>query len=143
MGEIDKIIITSTITIISGTIIFSITKLIEKFYITPINDLQKIRGEIAISLMNNSNKFGNKSIFGEEQLVAISNELRLLAAELKGTSFKLRMNYFLTLVNLSIKKENISAAASELIGLSNSILNNDFTRIDNYQNKIKELLQLN
>ena len=142
MNEIVKILLTSGLTILGGVVLFGLTKLIERFQVDPIIELNNLRGEIATFLIVNANKFGYPDMNGEE-LKILSLELRTLSAKLRGTVFKISFYHFYSRIGLIPKRLNVMNASSQMIGLSNTISTSDFIQINKYERSISEFLKLN
>ncbi|WP_258098598.1 hypothetical protein [Marinoscillum pacificum] len=142
MNEFFKILLTSGLTIIGGITIFALTKVIERFQVDPIIELNNLRGEIATYLIINANKFGYPKVNGEE-LKTLSFDLRNLSAKLRGTVFKISFYNFYFRLGLIPKRIDVINASSSMIGLSNTISSPDFDQINKYERKIEKLLKLN
>lgn len=142
MNEIIKILFTSGLTILGGVMLFGLTKVIERFQVDPIIELNNLRGEIATFLVINANKFGYPETNGEE-LEILSLELRTLSAKLRGTVYKISFFNFYSRIGLIPKRLNVINASSQMIGLSNTISTSDFIQINKYERSISDFLKLN
>ncbi len=137
MNELTKILLNSGLTIAGGAAVFGITKL----HLEPINNLNKIRGEIATSLILNANKFGNPKLFKSE-LDEISLDLRKMAASLRAATYLIKFHWLYFILLLVPKRSKIITASENLIGLSNSVTDDNFEVINNYRGEVERLLKL-
>lgn len=145
MSELFKIALTA----VGGVTVFVIGQLVTKFLIEPIHEQKKLIGEIAATIIFYSNvgagveqhyydqiKAIDKSDDPQKQILigryvdilkshwARSDEaattLRRQATELLGKTHAIPFYKLLSRVSQVPKLENITAASSELIGMSNS-----------------------
>jgi hypothetical protein len=145
--ELFKIFLTSSLTIIGGVTIFVIGQIILRFIIEPILELNKLRGEIAFSLIFYANVYINPPanlVFPEDRklLDNIQEVLRKLASQLCPRASVIPLFKIWELLKIVPNFDNFAAATTELIGLSNSIHepNVDFNKIR--REKIKKLLNI-
>ena len=136
MDKLFEIILTSSITLIGGVLIFSITKLTEKLLFEPVFELNKIRGQISYTLMFNANKFGNSEVIDKKDMDIVSDELRLLASKLITQLSLIHGYWILRLLGLIISKKRIKNASEALIGLSNGMYKPRFDFIEKQKDKI-------
>lgn len=145
MSELLKI----TLTAVGGVTVFVIGQLVAKFLIEPIHEQRKLIGEIAATIIFYSNvgagveqhyfdqiKAIDKSEDPQKEILierykniltshwARSDEaattLRRQATELLGKTHAIPFYGLLSRLRQVLKLENITAASSELIGMSNS-----------------------
>jgi hypothetical protein len=135
-------IITACLTIIGGVIVYSLTRLIEKRYLDPINDLNKLRGEVAHKIIMHANKFGNPDVFDEKIMYEASDEIRMLSAELRSKCYLLNNYRFLSFIRMVLPKKNILNASTALMGLSNGMYHKDYEGIEKLRNTIDENLRI-
>lgn len=149
MIEIYKILLTSSLTVIGGVIVFVIGQLIVKFLIEPLQEQAKLIGEIANSLILYSNVGGNvephyyeglkKANELEEPIKKVTMEryekilnnhweksdntsdiLRHQASRLMGVTNSIPLYNFWASLRFVPKRQNILLASTQLIGMSNS-----------------------
>lgn len=126
MDDLEKIIITSSLTVISGVFVFTIGKLIEKFVIDPIHELKKSLCEIQFSLAFHAQAIltpsGNveKEDEAQKELRKASCELRSKVAAIPFYGFW----SFISFRSIPSKKKSIEAS-KQIMGLSNSVHQND------------------
>ena len=140
------IILTSTFTITGGVIIFCITQIALAFFIEPIQELGKCRGEICSTLLLYRNLYLNSGTLSEGEIIRLSNNVRKLGVKLLSIKNILRWNGLFCILNLSIKEKNILEAHKSLIGLSNAIGQNEsqgeVKLIRKYEDDIKIALNI-
>jgi len=140
------IILTSSFTIIGGVIVFCFSQIALMFFIKPIQELGKCRGEICHFLLFYRNLYLNPGTLSEGEISEMRNGIRELGVKLLSIKNILRGNKFFSILNLSIKGENILEAHKSLIGLSNAIgrsLSRDEIKIiSSYENDIKKALDI-
>ncbi len=149
MSEPYQIILTSSLTIIGGIIIYVGGQIISKFFIEPIHEQKKIIGEIDDALGFYAHIYCNPGIPPKEKIDEASNRFRQLATLLRSKAYLIPWYNLFAKIRIVLKSDSIKDASGELIGLSNSmhresieglgslgILNSD--RAD----KIRKLLKL-
>ena len=116
MSEIYKIILTSSLTILGGVIVFVSGQIVVKFFIEPIYNLRKLIGEIAFSL-----DFYANQIYGDHPKTTEAREVyRKQACQLRESCYLILYYDFISLrISSFPPKENLEKASSLLIGLSN------------------------
>jgi len=123
-------LLTSSLTVIGGLVIFFFSQLIQRYIIEPLSDYRKLRSQISIHLVYYANVYSSvfeydKDNSGNEKIVSrleeVSNTFRRLASELIGISNIIPMYWFFTVVGIIPSRKKIKAASSSLIGLSNSL----------------------
>jgi len=148
MSEIFKIILTSSLTVLGGIIIFVAGQVVVKFLIEPFQNYTKLIGEIAgsvifyanvgpslhdfyLSQLEELDKVDNprKEIIEERLKEIIMNDykkmdeakrtLRQQASQLMGTTNMIPMYNFWAFFRVVPRRRDIIKASSDLIGLSN------------------------
>ncbi|WNR43667.1 hypothetical protein [Paenibacillus roseipurpureus] len=151
-------IITSSLTVVSGVIVFFFSQILLKYIIEPISDFRKIRSQISVQLIYYANIYSNLFKYNEEnknneklvvRLDEVSNTFRKLASELIGISNIIPFYSLFSIMRLIPSRKNIQSASSNLIGLSNSIWTNGINNEDNNmkynrerKNEIVKLLRI-
>lgn len=139
---------TIVLTIIGGVVIFVVGQLVLKFVIEPIQDLNRLRGEIVYSLMFYSNVYMNAppsyTDLREDNQTRdkVQNIFRQLASQLCPKASMIPWFGIWYRLKIVPEFENIKLAKTELIGLSNSIhdVNVELNKIR--REKIQELLNV-
>lgn len=127
MEELFKIFQTPGLTILGGVIIFVIGQIILRFIIEPILELNRIRGEIAYSLIFYANVYRNArpeyTDLREDTKMRddVQKIFREQASRLCPKASIIPWFKIWELLKIVPKFQNVTAAAEELIGLSNSI----------------------
>ncbi|WP_438445880.1 hypothetical protein [Gorillibacterium sp. sgz5001074] len=128
--QLQTAIITSTLTVISGLIVFFFSQIILKYIIEPLSDFRKLRSQISVQLVYYANIYSNQFTYNEEnardeklvnRLDEVSITFRKLASELIGISNTIPYYNLFTILRIIPSRNNIKNASSNLIGLSNSI----------------------
>ena len=134
--------------ILVGVIIVLLGQFAVNIFSEPIRELNKCKKEICEVLSFNRNKYLNpsKETITIEELSKISDKIRKVATELLSIKHILKYNKFFSMLNFSIKDENILEAQKSLFGLSNAIEINlskdEKEKILSYENAIKEALDI-
>ncbi len=150
MSELVKVILTSSLTVFGGVLIFVFGQIAVKFLIEPFHNYQILVGEIADSLVfyanvgtglhdyyvaqleEASSLEGYRKEIAEQRLKAIiSNDwqcmdeakrtLRQQASRLMGTANAIPFYWLWALFRLIPSRQNLIKASANLIGLSNSL----------------------
>lgn len=166
MSEIYKILLTSSLTVVGGVLVFVIGQLIIKFFIEPLQEQANLIGEIANSLILYSNVGGNVEPYYYEGLkkaneleepikkVAVeryekilnnhweksesaSHILRQQAAKLMGVTNSIPFYNFWAFLKIVPKRQNVLSASTQLIGMSNSTHGED-----SFSERIKQISEL-
>ncbi len=140
-----KVLLTSSLTIIGGVIIYVLGQIIEKFFIKPIFDQKQIIGEIFDSLIFYANIYANPHMDGlknsyDEASKKFRQQSSLLLVK---TNLIPGYNFFANL-NITLKRDNILKAHTELVRLSNGVYGVGNTGVQNADcaDKIKKLLNI-
>src|SRR6266566_2919468 len=137
MTEVEKIIITSSLTIMGGVVVFVCGQIAVKFFIEPVHELRKLIGEIAYSL----NFYANQ-IYGNHVKTDEAREVyRKQACQLRGYVHLIVCHEFISNGLYALPpKRDLEQASSFLIGLSNEC-GKTGTGIDRIS-EIRKLLQI-
>lgn len=109
------------LTVISGVITYVLGQLVLKLLIEPVQEMKKLIGQIAHSLIEHANVIQNPGAPTEEQMKATSLHLRKLCALLEAQLYLVPM-YRLTAGIFGLPtREKVLSASRSLMGLSNSV----------------------
>jgi len=139
---IPESVITACLTVITGVIVYSISKIVSDFLIEPIHKLDEIRGEIADSLVFYADRYSNPGSGSQKAMNEASSVLRQKATLLMSRVYLIRWYGFFSQLRIVPNLENVKRASSNLIGLSNSIFHGDPTRNNQWAAEIADLLNL-
>lgn len=150
MSELYKIILTSSLTILGGVVVYVTGQIISKFFIEPIHEQKKIIGEIADALIFYANVYCNPGTGSKKKMNEASERLRQLATLLHSKTHLIPWYKFFEKIRVVVESSSIEKASTKLIGLSNStIINippNNATKIalknSETADEIKKLLKL-
>ena len=149
MTELYKIILTSSLTVAGGIIVFVLGQIVVKFVIEPLQEQAKLIGEIANSLVFFANVGANVEPYYYQKLKEVealdepirkvlieryeqilknhwkksddaSEILRQQASSLVGVTNSIPLYGFWSLLKRVPKYEDVLKASSELIGMANS-----------------------
>lgn len=131
------------LTILTGVLVFLIGQAALKFYFEPLQEFRRTVAEIAHVLIDYANVYGNPGLGDPDEIMKVSAHLRNLSSKLYANMY-LTPSYAKTARFIRFpSEESVSEAATQLIGLSNSVfasasdsaLNNTFRA-----NKIRKAL---
>jgi len=143
MGELEKILLTSSLTILGGVFVYAVGQIISKFFIDPIHRQGEIVGEIADALIYYAQVWANPGGLRKELLDEASGRFRQLASLLRSKSYMIKWYELLQSLKLVPELSKVGEASSSLIGLSNSLYNLTLDEgVDNFKRveEIKKLL---
>lgn len=136
MTELEKIFLTSGLTIIGGVIVFVVGQIVNEFLIKPLLNYKKIIAEIDEELIFYSNIYSNAGQFcieHKEICSPASDRLRRLAC-----SFSSAYKQLVMFKKLSVTEKN--KVMGDLIFLSNSLWRQN--NIDHNLNKSEEIRKI-
>jgi hypothetical protein len=142
MTEWIKIILTSSLTILGGIIVYVAGQIISKFFIEPIHKQAEIIGDISDALVYYAREYSSPGLLPRKKLDEAHERFRQLASLLKAKTYMIKWYRLFTLLGLVPDLLFIEAIARELIGLSNSVYgdSDDGVRNARSANRIRELL---
>lgn len=142
MDDLTKIILTSSLTVFGGVIVFVVGQLIGKFVIEPIHEFKKLLGEIHFGLVFHAQAIqtpvGDRA--GEDDA---SKALRKMACDLLSMVAVIPFYGCWSAISRGFlpRVANVAAASSHLIGLSNSVHQDDRSEANSKRvAKIEQLL---
>lgn len=129
MDDLTKILLTSSVTVVGGVVVFVAGQLFGKFVIEPIHDLKKLLGEIRFALVFHAQAI-HTSVGDRPSEDAAAAALRKLSCDLLS---KVGAVPFYFLWSTSLRgflppKVNSLSASKQLMGLSNSVHQPDRSR---------------
>ncbi len=140
MSEVFKIFLTSSLTILGGVFVFSITLLIQKFLIEPAHEQAKAVGQIGYCLIFFAPWYANPGNGQPNDMDKASAALRECASRLVATSNAIRSYRLFERVGLIPPWENVEEATGHLIRISNSIFSGNGRENSDDAAKIRGLL---
>jgi len=108
-------------TVLSGVLTYVAGQLILKLVIEPVQDLKKTIGQISHVLIERANVISNPGVPTSEVMDATSSELRRLSSQLHAHLYLVPAYDKTARVFRLPTRDRILTAASNLIGLSNSV----------------------
>jgi len=126
-------------TILSGTLVFVIGQIVQRFLLEPIKEYKKIVGTIDNKLKYYSNILTN-TIFSQDKkmLVEITDVMRGLSCDIESAYKQIPLTKGLSKLKFIETKEEIADVAQGLIFLSN-VGGRDESRIDKCDERINEI----
>lgn len=127
MTELEKIFLTSGLTILGGVIVYVMGQFTSKFLLEPIYEQKKAIGKVINFLIFYANIYSSpRKIDPGDAVPKITEEaaveLRKVATELMARSVVIPFYRIFEILHLIISKEDIVDAHRSLIGLSNSVI---------------------
>lgn len=108
-------------TIVTGVLVFLIGQAVLKFLLEPLQEFQRTVSEIAHALIEHANVYGNPGLGDEQKLKEVSRALRNLSSRLYAQMSLTPKYRYIAKVLCFPSERAISEAATNLIGLSNSV----------------------
>jgi hypothetical protein len=147
MFNIWEILLTSALTVITGTLVYSLGQLISKFVIDPIHKQKEAIGDIADALVYYADVYSNPGIGRKEKIEEAHKRFRQLSGLLRARSYLVPSYDRMAKIKLAPLRSDIERASNGLIGVSNSVYggpNESISRQhnDRYVNEIRESLNI-
>lgn len=145
MSNIWEILITSALTVISGTFVYTFGQFISKFFIDPIHKQKEVIGDIADALVYYADVYSNPGVGKKEKTDETHKRFRQLSGLLRSRSYLIPRYNRMAQMKLVPLRSDIERAANALIGVSNSVYggpNESISRQhnDKYVKEIREAL---
>ena len=141
MSDVTKIVFTSSLTILGGLFLFVVGQITSKFIIDPIHDLKKTIGDIRYSLSFHARSI-HTPLTKDELSDQAQDDLRKLSCLLRVKVDLIPCYKLFSIISCLPSKTNALEAASFLMGLSNSVHNEDRSKNSARTDKIVSLLNL-
>ena len=147
MSDLTRILWTSGLTVIGGTLIFVVGQLLSRFVIEPIHEQRKLIGEIADAVIFYANAYLTSdltSIDAEERkrLDTAQQRYRQLATLLRSRTHLIPAYSLLEKLKLVRRQTAVRQASSELIGLSNEVFSTSEHRFNSRIRRKERLAEL-
>lgn len=116
MPELERIFLTSALTIAGGVVVLVVGQLLIRFFIEPIHDQAKVIGEIAYVLMFYADIYANPGALTAPELQRVAADaLRRSASQLMATSHPIRAYGLWALLRLTPSFRGVLQATHDLI----------------------------
>jgi hypothetical protein len=133
MSELEKILLTSFLTVISGVFVFVIGRIFERFLIETIHDLRMTIKEIDHLLSYFGGEIHNPGISDPTRMGEAKDQLRSLATKLPAKAHAIPYYRFWAGFGMIPWPDRLNAASGKLIGISNTIFgHSDETVVYNF-----------
>jgi hypothetical protein len=121
MSDLDKILLTSSLTVVVGVFVFVLGQVFLKFFIEPIHEQKKLIGEIADALIYYGSTYGNPERGVSERGNQAQERLRQLSTLLLSRTGLIPCYGCFASMRLVRQVSEIGIAAQGLMGISNNI----------------------
>ena len=119
-------VLTASITVVVGVVVFVAGQIVVRFMIDPVHEQKKHVGLIADALIFYADIYSNPGVIDAEEVVKeASATLRSLAGQLMAKSNGVPLYWLLGALWLVPKWDSVLVARRELIGLSHSLVRGD------------------
>jgi hypothetical protein len=143
MSDLERILLTSGLTVIGGVIVLVIGQIIIRFIVDPIILLRISIGEIAHVLDYHENIYENPGIARNDLQDRASDALREKACLLESRSRAVPLYGLFERLGAVPARKEIAGASGGLIRLSNSVHRGNFIENHDKSDEIRSLLKLN
>ena len=133
-------------TVFAGVAVFVVGQIVVKFFLEPIQEWYKLRGEIGHSLIFYANVYSNTQACDDSVIREANGTFRRLSCELFAKVSTIPLYSLWSFLHLLPTRSNIEKAGGYLIGLSNGCLDKSeygTDRNDQRRRKLEALLELN
>jgi hypothetical protein len=142
MTEMEKIFLTSGLTICGSVLVLVIGQIIIRFFIDPLIELRRMIGEVADTIIFYANIYANPGVASKEDCDEASEFLRQKASLLRARAKAVPLYSLFSFLRIVPGLKDISVASGNLIGLSNSVHKGDPMENRDRQIKIRNALGL-
>lgn len=143
MTEVLKIFLTAGLTVFGGVVVYAFGQILLKFFIEPIYEQKRIVAEINDTLIFYANQFGIHFEINPEA-EKISDKIRSLSTQLRARTKMIPFYDHFQKCGLILSQKDIDDACSALIGLSNSVYQNESNtqNVSHYKTIISDKLKI-
>jgi len=130
-------------TVLSGTLVFVLGQILQKFVLEPIQEYKKTIGKIDNQLKFYCNVLIN-AVSNEEQIVKLTDIVRALSCDLESIYKQIPLSGLFSKIRVLETKSDVAKAAKLLISISNSGGRSDTRalRCDDEIEKVRKLLKI-
>jgi hypothetical protein len=140
VSDLEKIILTSFLTIAGGVFVFIIGQLVQKFFLEPVYEQAKAIGAVLFNLTYYAPWYANPGHGKEDDLSKASNAIRECASHLEATTHAIYCYCLFDALRLAPTRSNIEIAVGNLIFISNSVHSGDGRDNRKHADEVKNLL---
>ncbi len=122
MSEIEKVLLTAALTVLTGVTVFVVGQAFTRFVIEPLHEQRKVIGAIADALIYHAHYFadsGPPAVQDLERLNAAADQFQRLASDLTAKSIAIPGYRVLALVRAVPRYDKVLEARRSLWGLGN------------------------
>ena len=144
MSELERIFLTSGLTILGGIIVLVLGQLVQRFFIEPIHEQARVIGEIAYSLAFYAPVYSSPSLArATDEGFKVMDALRGNASRLIAATHAIRWYWLYRLILWSAPPEkDVLGAVGGLFFLSNSLFQGDSLENSKVRDEIVKLLRI-
>ena len=130
-------------TVVSGTLVFVLGQILQRFILEPIQSYKKTVGKIDNKLKFYSNILTNTG-FNDDLLAKVTDIIRNLSCEIEADYKQIPLNWLLTKMRIIESKNELAKVTQGLIFLSNAggRDGNGIEKCDDRINEIRKLLKI-
>jgi hypothetical protein len=144
VDDLTKILVAAVASIVGGLTVLVVGQALMRFIFDPIQDLNKLRGEIAHTLIYHANVPRGQTEKERARQREAADELRRLAAKLRAQSYVIPKHAWWAQLGWIPPRRTLNGAAGELIGLSNSFVRpEDVLLTEGFRHRAASQLNIN
>ena len=145
MSELNKVLLTSGLTVVSGTLIYVLGNILVRLFLEPVVELRKVIGETGDALIYFANVYTSPIKEGgqasDKQLECMKT-LRQAATRLMGKAYGAPCLWAFAIFSIVPWRAKIREAHSALIGLSNMVGDRDTRAVNQKRQEVERALGL-
>lgn len=142
MTELERIILTSGLTICGSVVVLVAGQVVIRFFIDPIIKLREMIGDIADTIIFYASIYANPGVASDEDSDEASDALRQKASLLRARANAVPLYRLFSFFRIVPNQKAIAKASRNLIGLSNSVHQGDAMENHDRQDQIRKALCL-
>jgi hypothetical protein len=141
MHELWKAVLTACVTLAGGVLLLILTQVVTRFVVDPLLDFRRLLGEVAFTLILNAKYLHHPSLAGNSPgFQEAKEQCRTLASRLHAFSAAVPLYSTMARIGLVPKYGSVYDAAAQLVGLSNTEVNDPAALVRERYDRISKLL---
>lgn len=139
--ELLKIVLTASLTLLGGVLIFCITTVLNKLFIEPVLSLRKILSDISFCIQcNAATIISTPANAQNDGLAKIYDEIRSLTARMRADANSIPCYFFFARAGIVPKYRNLIKASGHLTSISNLLGSGDYKSLWQDLHAVQDLL---
>ena len=126
--------------VVTGTLVIVLGQIIVKFFIDPVHDLYRLKGEIADTLIFYAREYTNPGVLSKEHLDEAQAALRQRGCQLMSRMHGIPAYWAWQFFHVVPRRTAVREAWDALVGLSNSVHEGDASQNVDRRQKIQRAL---